>query len=88
MSDFGARLTMRRKTVRSRGSPSILSGEDNKRIVHIMFGYGSGNAVQISRSHTQRALSPDYQTSYATSKEWQPTKPSLKRLNTRLILTR
>jgi hypothetical protein len=33
-----------------------LLGEDNERAMHIVLGYGSGDAVQVSRSHAQRPL--------------------------------
>lgn len=34
--------------------------EDDKGVMHIVFGYGSGDAVQVSRHYAQWALGPDY----------------------------
>ena len=34
-----------------------LLGEDDEGLMHIMLWYGSGDAVQVSRSHVQKALS-------------------------------
>jgi hypothetical protein len=42
---------MRRKTSAQPRVGEHLLGEDDEGVVHIVFGYGSGDAVQVSRSH-------------------------------------
>ena len=37
-----------------------LLGEDDEGVMHIVLGYGSGDAVQVSRSFSQEVLSSNY----------------------------
>ena len=49
-----------RHTTKNRADPWVnqhLLCEDNKRVMDIMLWYGSGNAVQVCRSHAERVLS-------------------------------
>jgi hypothetical protein len=47
---------MRRKTARIRGIGKHIFCVNDEGVMHIMLGYGSGNAVQVSSGHAQEAL--------------------------------
>src|ERR1700760_2339105 len=58
MRDVGAAHHAAEDRAQPRSGEHLL-GEDGEGVMHIVFWYSSGDAVQVSRSHAQEALSPD-----------------------------
>jgi hypothetical protein len=56
MRDIGAAHHAAEDCAQSRVGKHLL-GEDDEGVMHIVLWYGSGDAIQVSRSHAQKALS-------------------------------
>ena len=57
MRDVGAARHAAEDRAKPRGGEHHLC-KDNKSVMHIVLGYGSGNAVQVSSGHSQ-SLQPE-----------------------------